>query len=106
LVGRTIGVAGNIPDEQEFGLILETSQLAHRYPGLVDYLTLRRSPPITVEQVQQALVPPFLDILRAPTRVYVLVAANQFPAFAQAHPDTPMYPLWHDDHFVIFSNQS
>jgi len=104
LLGRTVGVAGQIPDEQEFGLTLETSQLAPRYPGLVEYLALPPNP--TVAQVHAALLPPFVRLLRGPARAYVLVAANQYPLFQQAYPDAPAHLVWHDDHFVLFCNQA
>lgn len=106
LLGRTVGIAGQIPDEQEFGLMLDTARLAPRYPGLADYLALRRQPtPPTAEQVQNALLPPFVALLRGPGRVYVLVAADQFPDFQKEYPDAPAHEFWHDEHVVLFSNQ-
>ncbi len=104
LLGRTVGVAGQIPDEQEFGLALETSQLASRYPGLVSYFALPANP--TVAQVDNALLPPFVQMLRGPARVYVLVETGKFPLFLKSHPDAPAHAVWHDDAFVLFSNQA
>ena len=106
LLGRTIGVAGIVPQEQEFGLMLETSQLASRYPGIAEYLKREHGPLNTAAAAPtDPLLPPFLDILRGPARVFVLVAANQFPDFQKDHPDIPLHELWNDPHFVIFSNQ-
>jgi 4-amino-4-deoxy-L-arabinose transferase-like glycosyltransferase len=111
-LGRTVGIAGQIPDEQEFGLMLETAQLAPRYPGLVDYLTLRRLPtPPSADQIQNALMPPFVALLRGPGRLYVLVAQDeqagrrQFDEFKKSYPAAPAYEVWQDDHVVLFSNQ-
>jgi 4-amino-4-deoxy-L-arabinose transferase-like glycosyltransferase len=107
LLGRTVGIAGQIPDEQEFGLMLETPQLAPRYPGLADYLALRRQPTLPTDvQVQNVLMPPFVGLLRGPERVYVLVAADQFPVFQKSYPDAPAHEVWHNAHFVLFSNQA
>jgi hypothetical protein len=106
LLGRTIGVAGHIPDEQEFGLMLEAPQLAARYPGLLDYFTLRRTTPTAkAQQVMDTLMPPFLKILRGSGRVYVLVDATHFPVFQKDYPAVQVYPVWSDDHFVLFTNQ-
>ena len=107
LLNRTIGVAGHIPDEQEFGLMLDTPQLAPRYPGLADYFVLRHSTPLaTSAQVMDILMPPFLKILGRPARVYVLVDTKDFPAFQKNYPAAPAHKVWSDEHFVIFSNQS
>jgi 4-amino-4-deoxy-L-arabinose transferase-like glycosyltransferase len=106
LLGRTVGIAGHIPDEQEFGLQLETSQLAPRYPGLADYFTLRRTTAgATAAQVMDVLMPPFLKILQGSARVYVLVDATQFPTFQKNYPTATAHAVWHDDHFVLFCNQ-
>jgi hypothetical protein len=104
-LGRTVGIAGQIPDEQEFGLMLETAQLESRYPGLTDYLALRRLPNPSADEIQQALMTPFVALLRGPARVYVLVAADQFPLFQKKYPAAPAHEVWHDDHVVLFSNQ-
>jgi len=105
LLGRTVGVAGQIPDEQEFGLMLETAQLEPRYPGLSDYLALRREPNPRADEIQNALLRPFVALLRGPARVYVLVAAEQFADFQKNHPDAPAHEVWHDEQVVLFCNQ-
>lgn len=108
-LGRTIGIAGVVPQEQEFGLMLETAQVAPRYPGIAEYLKYQHplSPPGAppAPMPSDPLMPAFLEHLRGPARVYVLVAASQFPDFQKRYPDVPAHELWHDDHFVIFSNQ-
>ncbi len=106
LLGRLVGVAGNVPQEQEFGLMLETAKFTDRYPGIAEYL--KRQHPRdagTAPPTVDLLLPPFLDILRGPGHVFVFVKADQFDDFQKSHPDVPVHELWHDDHFVIFSNQ-
>ncbi len=106
LLNRAIGVAGHIPDEQEFGLMLEAPQLAARYPGLLDYLALRRTTPTaTAQQAMDVLMPPFLKILQGPAHVYVLVDSGRFPVFQKSYPNLSSHLVWSDNHFVIFSNQ-
>jgi 4-amino-4-deoxy-L-arabinose transferase-like glycosyltransferase len=106
LLNRTIGVAGHIPDEQEFGLMLEAPQQAARYPGLVDYLALRRTnDKATPMQVLATQMPPFLKILQGPARVYVLVDTAHFVEFQKDYASVTIFKVWNDSQFVIFSNQ-
>ena len=104
-LGQTIGVAGQVPEEQKFGAMLETAQAASRYPGLADYLALPANPPPSRAVINATLMNPFLEILRGPGRVYVVVAAQQYPAFHKLYPDAPNHELFSDDNFVLFSNQ-
>jgi 4-amino-4-deoxy-L-arabinose transferase-like glycosyltransferase len=104
LLGRTIGVAGQLPDEQTFGATLETAELADRYPGLADYLSLLGQPGTTAAQLDDAQMRPFLARLAGPARVFVLVAADQFPKFRQLYPDAPIRQLWTNGQFLIFGN--
>ncbi len=111
LLGRLVGVAGNVPQEQEFGLMLETEKFTARYPGIVAYLKGAHPPQASPAQPppapsrEEILMPPFLAILRGAGRVFVFVKADQFPDFQKNYPGVPVHELWHDDHFVIFSNQ-
>jgi 4-amino-4-deoxy-L-arabinose transferase-like glycosyltransferase len=104
-LGQTIGVAGQIPEEQKFGAMLETAAAADRYPGLAAYLALKTNPPPTHEVLNATLMNPFVDILRGPQRVFVVVAAQQYPAFRKRYPDAPAYLWWRNGDFVLFSNQ-
>jgi hypothetical protein len=112
MLGRLIGIADVVPQEQEFGLMLETDKIAPRYPGIAKYLQrqhpLRSAPAPTTPAPsdEELLMPPFLDILKGSGRVFVFVAANQFPEFTKKYPDAPAHELWRDAHFVIFSNQT
>ena len=102
---ETIGVAGTMPEEQKFGAMLETAQAAPRYPGLAAYLALPASPPPSHAAITATLMNPFLEILRGPGRVYVVVSADQYPAFQKLYPDAPNHKLFSDGPFVVFSNQ-
>jgi 4-amino-4-deoxy-L-arabinose transferase-like glycosyltransferase len=108
LLGRTIGIAGQIPDEQEFGLMLEPDKNAARYPGLADYLALRRnadkSPP-TNEQIQSALLTPFVALLRSSAHIYALASADHFAIFRKMYPDAPAHIVWQGANLVLISNQ-
>jgi hypothetical protein len=101
----TIGVAGEVPEEQLFGAMLDTAQAANRYPGLVAYLALPKTPKPTPTAVRDTLLTPFLKILRGPQRVYVLVAASQFELFCKLYPDVPVHMMLRTTDFVLFSNQ-
>ncbi len=104
-LGQTVGLAGQLPDEQLFGALLEPQQLAPRYPGLLDYLAVLAQPQPTREQMVGALLPPFINLLRGPQRVFVVAATAQFPVFQQRFPDAPAYVWWLNRDFVLFSNQ-
>jgi 4-amino-4-deoxy-L-arabinose transferase-like glycosyltransferase len=104
-LGQTIGVAGQVPEEQRFGAMLETAQAADRYPGLAAYLALPTNPPPPREVVNATLMDPFLKIFRGPQRVYVMVAAPQYLAFRKLYPDVIVYGLQRTPDFILFSNQ-
>lgn len=104
-LGQTIGVAGQVPEEQRFGAMLETAQAADRYPGLAAYLALPTNPPPSREVVNATLMNPFLDIFHGPWRVYVLAANEPFLAFRKLYPDVKVYPLARTPSFILFSNQ-
>jgi hypothetical protein len=47
----------------------------------------------------------FLKVFGQKQTVYVVVAADQYQRFRREHPGARVFELWHDDNFVLFSNQ-
>jgi 4-amino-4-deoxy-L-arabinose transferase-like glycosyltransferase len=117
-LGQTVGIAGQVPEEQLFGAMLEEPATAARYPGLADYLATARLPgvtpnpqpnmgwqPVPGHRPTDYLMDAFLKVFGQKQTVYVVVAADQYQRFRREHPGARVFELWHDDNFVLFSNQ-
>ncbi len=80
-LARTVGIADNLPKEQQFGLALEDH--AARY--------------LTSQQLA--------ELMRTPQRVFVLARHDQYNGFAGYFKTLPLTVLFSDEEFVVFANR-